>query len=75
MIGYENIRLVPMVVYEKQSLLHSLCAVIPAVVARIAPVGSDLYTGSLAHFTYRTIVFDMLGLLFLIHGDLLPISL
>ena len=52
-----------------QSLLLSLCAVIPAMVARIAPVGSDLDTGSLALLAYGSIVFHMLGLLLLIHGD------
>ena len=51
------------------SLLLSLCAVIPAMVARIAPIGSDPDIGSLALLTYRTIVFHMLGLLLLIHGN------
>jgi hypothetical protein len=52
-----------------RSLLLSRFTVIPAVVARIAPVGSNLDTGSLALFTYRTILFHMFGLLLLIHGD------
>ena len=51
------------------SLLLSRFAVVPAMVARIAPVGSDLDTGSLALLTYGSIVFHMLGLLLLIHGD------
>jgi len=50
-------------------LLPSRFAVIPAMVARIAPVGSDLDTGSLALLTYGSIVFHMLGVLLLIHGD------
>jgi len=51
------------------SLLLSRFAVVPAMVARIAPVGSDLDTGSLALLTYGSIVFHMLGLLLLIHWD------
>ena len=51
------------------SLLLSLGAVIPAAVARIAPVGSDLDLGRLALVTYRTTMFHLGGLLFLIHGD------
>jgi hypothetical protein len=51
------------------SLLLSRFAVIPAVVARIAPVGSNLDAGSLALVTYRTILFHTLGLLLLIHGN------
>jgi hypothetical protein len=58
-----------LVVEEKQSLLLSLGAVIPALVARIAPVGPDLDLGRMALVTYRTIVFHMPGLLLLIHGD------
>jgi hypothetical protein len=50
-------------------LLLSRFAVIPAMVARIAPIGSDPDTGSLALVTYRTILFHMSGLLLLIHGD------
>jgi len=60
---------------EKQSLLLTLCAVIPAAVARIASIGSDLNTGSMALITYRTIVFHTGGLLFIFHGDWLLISL
>lgn len=50
-----------------RSPLLSRFAVIPAVVARIAPVGSDLDTGGLALLTDRTIVF-MLVLLLLTMG-------
>jgi len=50
-------------------LLLSRFTVIPAMVARIGPVGSDLDTGSLALVTYRTIFFHMYGLWLLIHGD------
>jgi hypothetical protein len=50
-------------------LLLSRFTVIPAMVARIAPVGPYLDTGSLALVTYRTILFHMPGLLLLIHGD------
>ncbi len=52
-----------------RSLLLSRFAVIPAAVARIGPIGSDLDTGSLALVTNRTILFHMPGLLWLIHGD------
>ena len=52
-----------------RSPLLSRFAVIPAVVARITPVGPYLDTGSLALVTYRTILFHMLGLLLLIHGN------
>jgi hypothetical protein len=55
-------------------LLLSRFAVIPAVIARIAPVRSDPDTGSLALVTYRTILFHMLGLLLLIHVDRLSFS-
>ena len=51
------------------SLLLSRFAVIPAVVARIATIGSNLDAGSLALVTYRTILFHTLGLLLLIHGN------
>ena len=51
------------------SLLLSRFAIIPAMVARIAPVRSDLDTGSLALLTYGSIVFHMLGLLLFIHWD------
>ena len=51
------------------SLLFFLCAVIPAPVARIASVGSDLDIRSLAPLTNPTIVFHMGGSLLLIHGD------
>ncbi len=44
-------------------------------VARIAPVGPDLETGSLALLTYRTIVFHTGGLFFLFHANSLLISL
>ena len=50
-------------------LLLSRFTVIPAMVARIAPVGPYLDTGSLALVTYRTILFHMPGLLLFIHGD------
>jgi hypothetical protein len=56
-------------IFGNQSLLLPGFAVIPAVVAGIAPVGSDLDTGSMALVTYRTIVLHMPGLLLLIHGD------
>jgi hypothetical protein len=55
-------------------LLLSRFAVIPAVIARIAPIGPDLDTRSLALVTYRTILFHMLGLLLLIHVDRLSFS-
>ncbi len=52
------------------SLLLSCCAVIATAVAHIAPVRSDLDTGSLTLLTYRTIAFHVGSLLvFLIHGD------
>jgi hypothetical protein len=71
LIMLENKRMVVLVFTSLRcpSLLLSLCAVIPAPVARIAPVGSDLDTGSMALITYRTILFHMGGLLLLIHGD------
>jgi hypothetical protein len=47
----------------------SLGAVIPAPVAGITPVSSDLDTRSLAHLTYPPIVFRMGSLLLLVHGD------
>ena len=50
-------------------LLLSRFTVIPAMVARITPVGPYLDTGSLALVTYRTILFHMPGLLLFIHGD------
>ncbi len=57
------------------SLLLSRLTVISAAVACIAPVGSDLETGSLALVTYRTILFHMLCLLLLFHGELIVIFL
>jgi hypothetical protein len=47
----------------------SLGAVIPASVAGITSVSSDLDTRSLAHLTNPAIVFRMGSLLLLIHGN------
>jgi hypothetical protein len=55
-------------------LLLSRFAVIPAVVARIASIGPDPDTRSLALVTYRTILFHMPGLLLFIHVDRLSFS-
>jgi hypothetical protein len=51
------------------SLLLSLGTVIPALVARITPVGPDLNLCRMTLVTYRAIVFHVEGLWFLIHGD------